>query len=241
MTICLTFDTDHMSEKRMASWFQKTPIEGVATFYCQEAYGCLAGTQHLQAPHPDFAGSTNFFDVIERYQSMFSQSRTWRSHSLMFSQSICVELFRRGYSSVSVTERFGDMDIRPNRLPWGPIDFSIYYMDNSDFCNFNGMRGPDHVPFSKTIISNAITESLSGSDKVFVFDFHPIHLALNTLSYETYAAERDLYKNEGKTSLESKERFGVWDFYLALIEEMKIKGVKSQSLEVVSERYTKNC
>lgn len=236
MTICLTFDTDHMSAENMTTWLQETPIEGVATFYCQEVYSCLAATRHALAPHPDFAGATDLFGVIDRYQSMFPRARTWRSHSLMFSQAICVELFRRGYTSVSINERFGDKDVRPNRLPWGPIDFSIYYMDNSDFCNFNGMHGPKHVPFRKDIIATAIDESLSGSDRVFVFDFHPIHLALNTVSYATYAAERDLYKRSGKASPAAGERTGVRDYYIHLVNAMVGRGLKSQSIEMVCER-----
>ncbi|WP_156367079.1 hypothetical protein [Bosea thiooxidans] len=96
MAICLTFDTDHMSEKNMAGWLSETEIFGCATFYCGQRFDCLDETSHAQAPHPDFAGTTNFVEVIEKYQAMFPKSKTWRSHSLMFSQSICVELFKRG-------------------------------------------------------------------------------------------------------------------------------------------------
>src|SRR5689334_23806763 len=49
----------------------------------------------------------------------FPEARSWRAHSLAFSQSIAVELHRIGYENVSMNERFGDRNIEVYRLPWG--------------------------------------------------------------------------------------------------------------------------
>ncbi|MGX5735311.1 polysaccharide deacetylase WbmS family protein [Bosea thiooxidans] len=238
MTICLTFDTDHMSEVNLSKWLSSVEIEGCATFYCGQKFDILEGTKHLQAPHPDFAGKTNFIELIDEYQKMFPSCKTWRSHSLLFSQSICVELFRRGYTSVSISEQFGAQGIAPNRLPWGPVDMSIYYMDNSDFCNFNNMHNDDHVPFNRKIIDRIFENgSVFDKKKVYVFDFHPIHIALNTRSYGTYAAERDAYKSDGAVSQDSASRYGVKNFYNELIASMKENSVESISIEQAVEEF----
>lgn len=237
MAICLTFDTDHMSEDNLAAWLAETPVPGVGTFFCGEPFKCLEPLAHRVGPHPDFIKGSDPATLIAEYRALFPEARAWRSHSLMHSQPIYLELFRQNYTCSSLTERFRDMDIRPVKQPWGVIDFGIYYMDNSDFCNFDGMKNSDYKPFDVRIIDELFESGRAfDSDLVYVFDFHPIHVALNTLSYETYASERNNYKANGVRGKQSEDRYGVRSFYLHLVKAMKRHGVVSEGVEDIAER-----
>jgi ubiquinone/menaquinone biosynthesis C-methylase UbiE len=43
-TICLSFDTDHMNAGQMAEFLAANPLPGRGTFFCTQAYDCLADT-----------------------------------------------------------------------------------------------------------------------------------------------------------------------------------------------------
>jgi hypothetical protein len=231
MTICLTFDTDHMSDDNMKRFMERFEFCGKATFFCSQQYSSLRKTTHEVAPHPYFEPGRAVSKVVREYRDLFPEATSWRSHSLTFSQELCVLVQKSGYKSVSISERFGDVKCFPVRLPWGPVDFPIYYMDNADFCNFNDMKDASWRPFDTDLIDRLFDLNLARREEfVFVFDFHPIHMELNSTSYSTYSQERDSYKASGARNENHNRRSGVTNFYSHLISAMKANGVESVSI-----------
>lgn len=59
-------------------------------------------------------------------------------------------------------------------------------MDNMDFCIAKNWTDLGHVPFDPDIIKKAVD-----GEGLYVFDMHPLHVALNTRSFEDYAMVKD--------------------------------------------------
>ena len=71
--------------------------------------------------------------------------------------------------------------LAPFRHPWGVWELPIYYMDNMDFWMRTNRPSLGHEPFSTEWIKRSLNEP-----GLYVFDFHPLHIALNTSSADDY-------------------------------------------------------
>ncbi|PWT78162.1 MAG: hypothetical protein C5B58_15630 [Acidobacteria bacterium] len=224
-----------MSDGNLTRWLDSQPIHGECTFFCGQVYDVLQTTRHEIAPHPFFSTNLSQTEILKSYRDLFPDAVSWRSHSLVFSQSICVELQRLGYRNVSISERYADLHAQPVKLPWGPTDFGIYYMDNSDFCNFYEAKDENWKRFDRSMLVQLFeTRRAQGDEYVYVFDFHPIHLALNTPSYDAYVSERNSYETQGQVSRMAAKRRGARTYFDELLELMKAHGVSSRSISDVS-------
>ena len=123
-------------------------------------------------------------------------------------------LASNGYRYVSIHDDLGSCEIRPLRHAWGLWHMPIYYMDNLDFSAGRFWDDADE-PFRPELIDAAVH-----GDALFVFDFHPIHLSLNSPNAEEYFARRALFETD--TSIEELrfEGRGTRTFYLELVEAM---------------------
>jgi hypothetical protein len=214
-----------MSEVRMAEFLSMVPIPGEATFFCTQAYECLSGTAHELGPHP-FLGPTNDWGVeLEAKRKEFPAANGWRSHSCIFSHLLAQELADAGYQYVSTHDDFGREGIKPHRHSWGVWHMPIYYMDNLDFSAPRFWSGRLHRPFNGRLIDTAVA-----GNGVYVFDFHPIHLMLNTPSTEFYLKRRDPFI-AGKPRRElSYSGYGTASFYGDLCAAMKSSGIESMRM-----------
>jgi hypothetical protein len=131
-----------------------------------------------------------------------------------------------GYRYVSQAQNLYQIGLRPFRHPWGLWELPIYYMDNMDFWMAKNWPDAKHVPFSRTIVENAVADD----ESLFVFDFHPLHIALNTRSHEDYVARKDqvLADSAPPFALRSFGR-GVATFFEELCSEMDRRNVRSVS------------
>jgi hypothetical protein len=67
-------------------------------------------------------------------------------------------------------------------------------MDNMDFWMRKNWPSLDHISFSSELIDRAIS-----GDDLYVFDFHPLHIALNTRTSDDYQAVKEQIIKNGKS------------------------------------------
>ena len=115
--------------------------------------------------------------------------------------------------------------IQPVRHPWGVWHFPIFYMDNMDFSSGCFWSSETEGPFSDTMIEAALAD-----DGVYVFDFHPIHLLLNTPERARYFSVRDRFKAGVALDQLVYAGNGTRRFYERLCAAMARDGLKSLSL-----------
>jgi hypothetical protein len=223
--ICLTFDTDHMSETQMRLWQEQCSFDGKGTFFCTEEFHFLADAGHEIAPHPFLPSSSDWEQKLTSWRKAFPQARCWRAHSLVFSQYLGVQLGKLGYDIVSTVDVFGRTDISPFFIPWGVWQMPIYYMDNNDFNRLDFGTLGEYEIFDPKFISQALN-----SDQVFVFDFHPIHYMLNTPNYAFYVANQKAFKDGESSEKLRYQGYGTRNFFDDLVRAMRLSKEISLSL-----------
>lgn len=223
--LCFTFDSDHMDEDRMTEFLDKVEIPGVATLFCTQKYACLGHSRHELGPHPRLDGGVDWQAELESARAMFPQARGWRSHACVFSNGLAEWLAANGYLYVSTNDQFGQKGIRPVRPSWGVWHLPIFYMDTMDFSSSCFWEEGMQEPFSDTIIETALCD-----DGLYVFDFHPIHLLLNTPNRDYYFAMRDPFKAGKELGELAHPGEGTRSFYERLCAAMRDRGQESVSL-----------
>lgn len=233
--ICLTFDSDHLDNRHMEQWISDLDIPGAATIYCTEKYPALDGTSFEIGPHPFLGDGIDFDKQIQIYREMFPNAKSWRSHSLVFSQVLSWKLADMGYTSVSTSECYFDDTAKPNFSPWGVWQFPIYYMDNADFD-----RARRYKTFSPPVFDRSVIEQIINGEGTYVVDMHPIHIMLNTPNFQFYSKARDDFKaHESLESLRYKN-YGAGDFFADLLAEMRKVGKVSRTISSVQNELSKD-
>lgn len=180
--ICLTFDTDWMSPEAIERFLDEFPLPGRATFFCHEPFDSLARSRHELCPHPFIDNLLDWrTDLASLRDRVNPAARGVRTHSCVFSHVLGVGLHDMGFEYVSQASPLYQRGITPYRHPWGVWELPIYYMDSMDFWTAGNWPGLDHQPFSSRWIQDAV-----GGPDLYVMDFHPIHIALNTRTPADY-------------------------------------------------------
>ena len=196
--ICLTFDTDWMTDRTLARFLKDFPIPGRATFFLHDKFPSLAGSAHELCPHPFIDNLGDWHSALATLAGALpTPPRGVRPHSCVFSHMVGVELRALGYQYVSQATNLFQENLAPLRHPWGIWELPIYYMDNMDFCMAKNWPDIKHEPFNSNVIRMA-TEG----DGLFVFDFHPIHIALNTRNHDEYQAAKSKVLHDGVSPFE---------------------------------------
>jgi len=222
----LTFDTDWMTDVSLQRFLREFPIPGDGTFFLHDELPSMHSSAHELCPHP-------FLDDLGRWREALAlraaglprPPRGVRAHSCVFSHMIGLGLNELGYRYVSQATNLYQRGLTPHRHPWGIWEVPIYYMDNMDFCMPKNWPEDCHSPFSSQVIHHALEQ-----DGLYVFDFHPLHIALNTRSLDDYAAVKDSILRNGASPFDlSFPGRGTRTFFLELCAAMRAAGVRSLS------------
>lgn len=224
--IYLTFDTDHMDETRMSEFLETVSFPGEGTFFCTQQYECLTRTNHELSPHPYLGEENDWAKELANMRRLFPQSVGWRAHSCVFSHILALWLCKNNYKYVSTHDNFGATDIYPHKHMWGVWHFPIYYMDNMDFSRHLYWHQNAGEKFSKELLLNAVNGSA-----LYIFDFHPIHLLLNTPGPEYYFEKRDAFKAGVSIDKIRFQGYGTFNFFQELCMMMDSKGLSSNRLD----------
>jgi hypothetical protein len=224
--ICLTFDTDYMSAVDMQRFLKDYLFPGQGTFFLWKALDGVDWEGHEIEPHPYLsqtkAWSVELSDLVE---SLAIKPKGIRTHSCTYSQTFGVHLKNSGYEYMSIATPLLQQNLFPYRHPWGVWELPIYYMDNMDFCMSRNWTNLEYAPFDRNIIKKA----LSG-EGLYVFDFHPLHIILNTRSFDDYeSVKRGIISGE-KSPFDYQDFFqgrGTRTFFQELCMEMHSLGVSS--------------
>ena len=152
--ICLTFDTDYMSEKDMELFLSTFSFPGKVTFFVHKRFPILESTIHEICPHPFIDDLHNWKKDVEEIvtQLRFCPNGV-RTHSCVFSHKIAEGLKRLGFKYISQAQNIFQTGLKPFRHPWGIWEIPIYYMDNMDFVISKNWPDIKHIPFSHEVIN----------------------------------------------------------------------------------------
>jgi hypothetical protein len=224
--ICLSFDSDYMLQEDMQRFIQEFPLPGQVSFFLHRKYA-VDFQGYEVAPHPFLTETGDWLGTVQRlaHELGIPTPVGVRTHACVSSQMLWPELAKQGYKYSSMVMLLYETGIKPFKHPWGLWELPIYYMDNSDICMRLNWPGSDHRPFHSDVIRKAVAEP-----GLYVFDFHPIHVILNTQTYHDYLGVREAVRS-GKTSAFELAfaGYGTRAFFLDLCKEMERCGLKSSS------------
>ncbi len=129
----------------------------------------------------DFRLGSSFFEVIDRMLEIVPEATSVRSHSMTQNSNILDAFYKRGLThdcNHFIPEQT-DMALVPWLL-WNDIIKVPYFWEDDVFCLY-----PKNTPLS----------TLSSRDGVKVFNFHPIHVFLNTENIGRYESSREHHRD----------------------------------------------
>jgi hypothetical protein len=222
--ICLSFDTDHLDESRMREFAASVPVPGAGTFFCTRRYEAL-GVPHELCPHPYLPEGGDWDGELAAKRVEFPDALGWRAHSCVYSHLLAQRIAADGYLYASAYDQLGRAGIEPVREAWGVWHLPIFYMDNLDFSLGRFWPAAGHRPFDPALIRAALSD-----EGLYVFDFHPVHLLLNSTSAEAYFERRDAFVAGAPLSRLRCPGYGTRSFYDDLCAAMAEADVESRTM-----------
>ena len=211
----LTFDIDWAHDEVIEDTHRLLGESQVsATFFATHespAIKVLCEDENLEVGlHPNFnkildgsALNENSDNVISALKSIIPEAKSVRSHSTTFSTVLCSSFAKQGltHDVNYFIPDFSEVDLKP-WLNWLGITMVPYFWEDDVAC-----VEPNVSDVSSLVMRQGIK----------VFDFHPIHVFLNTESLDRYKRTRPFHQNPEELI---KHRFEGYGTRSKLIELM---------------------
>lgn len=223
--IALTFDTDYMRPEWMETFVKRYSNLPRSTFFLHKDSLNWESKDHEINEHPTIENLSEYSLLKNLGHPV--RGKGIRSHSCVSSHMLSINWAQSGVIYQSQETRWGQTYKAPEKTAWGILEMPISYMDNQDiWMERNWPNG--HDKFSQSLIDLAIH-----TQEIFLFDFHPLHIALNTKSAEDYAIKKknlDLYMSKPWETTSSEGVRNFFEKILASIEKSNTRTVSCEEL-----------
>lgn len=184
--IALTFDIDWAPDTVLADTLELVAEAGVpTTLFATHATPLLSGSQACEiALHPNFLRGGDPARVLDDIMEIHPEARGIRTHSFVQSTPILDLFARRGLAYDSSVLMFRCVGATPYRYWNGLARIPVFWEDDINFMA-GGAWDPGDL-------------GLTDTESLHVFDFHPVHVFLNTESMERYAAAKPHYHDAAR-------------------------------------------
>lgn len=150
--------------------------------------------------------------IMSDLKEIVPEARVLRSHSMSHSGLWLNAYKELGITHLSQYYMGGVKSIQPVRHVNGLVEVPVYFADDGY------LFVEDHKGWNNP----SVEEITSISEKsVKVFNFHPIHIALNSSSYATYESTKSSHREWDSIAGIRSSSFGARDLLLRLIQEQK--------------------
>lgn len=160
----------------------------------------------------DFRYGKNIKEVLAYYKEMVPEAVSVRSHSLTTNSTISQQLSRRGfrYECNQIIPHSSGVVIKPYRH-WESNFITVPHFWEDDV----------HILYG----DKWSVESYLAYEGIKVFDFHPIHLFLNSEKLERYENARVSFHDFNNLKIfQNRDVFGTENFLIEMIEKINKKG-----------------
>lgn len=229
VSIVLTFDTDWMKPESMDMFIKQYPDLPESTFFIHDSSFEWRPDIHESAPHPTLA-SLNTNPKINQYFPALGV----RTHSCVSSHMLSLFWSRQGFQYESNTVRFLDSSIQPHMTAWGIWELPIFYMDNIDLCFPQNWSHNMHKPLDLDLVWSKL------STGIYVFDFHPLHIALNTRSFDEYQSKKNLIHSGQDPWKLASSGFGVRSFFEKFLDRISKSSFSTLNAQSAVNKKVKN-
>lgn len=187
--LCITSDIDWAPDAVVADTLELlAPVR--ATLFATHETPILrsrAAGQHAIGIHPNFLNTKDFAKEIDRLLDIYPEALGARCHHY-YQNSAVLDLFhQRGLEYDSNMVMFGAQGIRGFRHWNGVARLPVFWEDDVNALAGGSWR-PDLFPMADP----------ADPEVLYVFNFHPVHVYLNTETMLRYEAAKPYYKDAHK-------------------------------------------
>ena len=157
--------------------------------------------------HPSFLGTADDEEVVEEMARLFPDCSGVRSHALFFHSRLAPMYLNRGIRYLAHDLRFVEPSLAPSMHWSGLVSVPGFWEDDVHSLYFDGDFDPDLVDLDASGLK--------------VFDFHPIHLHLNTDRMARYEGARaDIEAGRGLDRHVNTETYGSRTFLVDVVRRL---------------------
>ncbi len=211
--VCITLDVDWASDaalERALRWVGELDVP--ITLFCTHPTPLLDTLDRDRvelAWHPNFLQPRDDAEIVEEMARWFPGVAGVRAHALYFHSRLAPLYLLRGIRYLAHDLRFCVGGLAPVRHWSGLVDVPGFWEDDVHSLYFDGDFDPDRVDLERPGLK--------------VFDFHPIHLALNTDRMERYEAARADVEAGRPLDVHVNHGAGSRTFLRAVVARMKAR------------------
>jgi len=224
--IAMTIDTEWCPDAVIEDTLSLLNRYGIeATLFSTHPDG-LAADSHERALHPNFLQEgIPEREVLATVAEHYPEATGIRSHS-MYVHSRLRELYPEfGLQYESNYMQYLVEGIEPFWMLDGIVQLPVYFMDDMWF---RSRSDHGNLPAIDTLLTG---EGLK------VFDFHPVHVYLNTVDVEHYRANRDQYDDPEALRSGRSDGPGVRDLFQGLLKTVSEADVTVRTLGELFESF----
>ena len=226
--ICLTFDIEWAPDEITHQILLRIEEAGVkATLFATHESRSLASLDERRFEiglHPNFDNAQGDFESpLRELKALYPQARGGRSHRLYVSSHI-LQMYRKyglKYESNIFLPHHGGLQpvLRTDNL----VSIPFFWADDV------------HVSFKRPFTLKELGWSKPG---LKVFDFHPMHIYMNTYAEEHYKAYKPHYQDPaGLEPYINRSRPGVGTFFADLLSYINEQQQETYTLSEVCDEY----
>ena len=218
-------DTDWISEKGLGQvlddFFEDVPV----TVFATGPYSSLNESDLREiGVHPNYEHSTPR-EALEPLLSEFPSAVGHRAHSLHYTERLRPLFYEFGISYDSAFMHYFKTDVQPSMIGRGVVELPQYFMD---MFHLEMSRGKST---SETWDIGQVDFESAG---LRIFNFHPVHLLLNTGTEEHYFDSKEHYQDTARLQGLANNDEGAATFLTALVQQLKQKGIQPHLLREIA-------
>jgi peptidoglycan/xylan/chitin deacetylase (PgdA/CDA1 family) len=179
-------------------------------------------TGHELAIHPNFTTIDFEKHVAERLEE-FPEAKGTRSHSLMYTERLRPVYEKYGIEYQSNTMLYRQHSLRPFKISPQTIEVPLFWMDNF------------YIEMENYAPSYVFDELQCSESGLKVFDFHPVHVFLNTESLDRYNEAKKFYKEPKELAkYRNTETRGTCDIFKGVLQQMQSSQPSRSLMEIAA-------
>jgi len=218
--VAITSDLDWAPDVAIdyiASIFNQYGIRG--TFFCTHRMDVESTAGHEIAIHPNFTKQKSDFDAIKELFEIYPEAKGIRGHGLYVHGGLydIYEQFGLEYES---NFYLPGQVIKPFVIYKGIVELPIYFSDDAPLADPDGFNLAD-ADFQEKGLR--------------IFNFHPMHVFLNTGKYSDYERAKPYIHEPEKLYQFRNDGPGTKDALIGLLEYIKSNHIRCYTMKEISD------
>ncbi len=226
-TVCITLDLDWAPDPVLADALALVDDLGIpVTLFCTHPTPLLEGLDPARvelAWHPNFLGGRDEAEVVAELAGWFPGAAGVRAHALYFHSRLAPAYLAHGLRYLAHDLRFLQPGLRCERHWSGLVTVPGYWEDDVHALYFDGDFDP--------------ALAAPTAPGLRVYDFHPIHLHLNTDRMARYEGARADLEAGRDLAAHRNPGLGSRSFLRALVEDTRARGRRLATLAEVAAEH----